>query len=505
MSQRIYQPWLRPDTDDKREENVRWLQNLGDLGGGVHRPTTLVIAAVDSDQAGKDAADFVCSGANDHTIIQAAISDLMATGGTGGRIIFLEGHYAIGATINVSGAQHPITLEGQDRNNTVLTSTSGTRAFLCTGANNVITFRNLFISCTGGACIESTTGLCEVDGCGLVGFRGFYGNYASSGQGARIYNNEISVTGTGCRGIQMLGGAGEYIVNNRVTVSGVNSRGISNSPNGTGFSGIAYIANNVVGQVVKDATAAGIYIGWWFFDETTNVTVANNKVTNFGIGIQLDGGDFMLVQANHIADCSMGIDTDLGNTALTRTLIMGNLFSNTNGAVAHIRFKRNSNTFDDVAVLYNKFIGTTPAYCLDIAAGCTDCAWFGNDTYLGFGTAAYRDLGTNTRFDSSFISTGLAPTGGTTNQVLKKNTNTNYDYSWALDPAIDVIGAKGDLLVGTAADAIDRLAIGATYQILEPDSAVSLGVKWGRKITSSKTGSPPVAPASGDIWLDLGP
>jgi microcystin-dependent protein len=28
---------------------------------------------------------------------------------------------------------------------------------------------------------------------------------------------------------------------------------------------------------------------------------------------------------------------------------------------------------------------------------------------------------------------GLAPTGGTTGQVLKKNSNTNYDYAWAAD------------------------------------------------------------------------
>lgn len=35
--------------------------------------------------------------------------------------------------------------------------------------------------------------------------------------------------------------------------------------------------------------------------------------------------------------------------------------------------------------------------------------------------------------DISHTHSGLAPTGGTTGQVLKKNSNTNYDYDWAAD------------------------------------------------------------------------
>ncbi len=501
-TQKVWLPNKRPQTVDEHAANVRYLDRLDLSGlGGVHRPTAIVIAASNSDQKGKDAADYVCSGSNDPTVIQAALTTLQGVNDTGGRIIFLEGTYVLGATtINVSGAQKSITLEGQDRNTTVFTSTNASRAFLCTGGNHVVTFRNLCINAAStAAAIESTTAVCEVDGCGLTGSRGFYGNYASSGQGSRLYNNEINVTGPNCRGIQILGGAGEYIVNNRVIVNGT-GRGISNSPNGTGFSGTAYIANNAVSQVVKNAGADGIYIGWWFFDETVNVTVENNKVSNFGVGIHLDGGDFMLVQGNHIHDCTMGIDTDLGNTALTRTLIMGNLFASTTGTVAHIRLKPNSNTLDDVAVVYNKFIGTTPAYCLDIFANCTDCAWFGNDTYLGYGTAPYRDLGTNTRFDSWFISTGLVPTGGTADQVLKKNSATNGDYGWALDPAIDVVAARGDLLVGLSADVLSRLGVDRNGQLLITDSVETVGVKWGPKITINDTA--PASPRPGDLWID---
>lgn len=35
--------------------------------------------------------------------------------------------------------------------------------------------------------------------------------------------------------------------------------------------------------------------------------------------------------------------------------------------------------------------------------------------------------------DTSHTHSGLAPTGGSTGQVLKKNSATNYDYAWASD------------------------------------------------------------------------
>jgi hypothetical protein len=35
--------------------------------------------------------------------------------------------------------------------------------------------------------------------------------------------------------------------------------------------------------------------------------------------------------------------------------------------------------------------------------------------------------------DSGHSHSGLAPTGGSTGQVLKKNSATNFDYAWAAD------------------------------------------------------------------------
>ena len=48
----------------------------------------------------------------------------------------------------------------------------------------------------------------------------------------------------------------------------------------------------------------------------------------------------------------------------------------------------------------------------------------------------------------------------------------------ASDFAADLVDAKGDLLVGTAANTLDRLPLGADGQFLQVDSGETTGVKW---------------------------
>jgi hypothetical protein len=55
--------------------------------------------------------------------------------------------------------------------------------------------------------------------------------------------------------------------------------------------------------------------------------------------------------------------------------------------------------------------------------------------------------------DTGHTHSGLAPTGGTTGQVLKKASNTNYDYAWDTDETAAPGGGApddADYLVGTA-------------------------------------------------------
>ena len=95
--------------------------------------------------------------------------------------------------------------------------------------------------------------------------------------------------------------------------------------------------------------------------------------------------------------------------------------------------------------------------------------------------------------------------GGTTGQVLSKNSNTDMDFTWVTDAAGDITGvtagtgisgggtsgtvtvtnsmataidAKGDLIIGTGADTFDRLAVGTNNYVLTADSSTATGVKW---------------------------
>ncbi len=91
------------------------------------------------------------------------------------------------------------------------------------------------------------------------------------------------------------------------------------------------------------------------------------------------------------------------------------------------------------------------------------------------GAAAMRTLGNS--IDTSFVDLK----GGTTNQVLAKNSNTDLDFKWVADatgiPAT-IIDAKGDLIAGTAADTAGRLAVGTNGHVLTADSAETTGLKW---------------------------
>jgi hypothetical protein len=115
------------------------------------------------------------------------------------------------------------------------------------------------------------------------------------------------------------------------------------------------------------------------------------------------------------------------------------------------------------------------------------------------GAAAMRTLGNS--IDSSFVDLK----GGTTGQVLAKNSNTDLDFVWTAPTSGDIEGvtagvgisgggtsgtvtvtnsmataidAKGDLIVGTGADTFSRWAVGTNDYVLTAASGETTGLKW---------------------------
>jgi len=93
------------------------------------------------------------------------------------------------------------------------------------------------------------------------------------------------------------------------------------------------------------------------------------------------------------------------------------------------------------------------------------------------GAAAIRTLG-------NAIDTSMGDLlGGTSGQVLSKNSNTNMDFTWVTSDDANaiqnaIVDAKGDLITATAADTPARLAVGTNGQTLVADSTASTGLKW---------------------------
>jgi hypothetical protein len=114
--------------------------------------------------------------------------------------------------------------------------------------------------------------------------------------------------------------------------------------------------------------------------------------------------------------------------------------------------------------------------------------------------------------------------GGTTGQVLSKNSNTDMDFVWVTDAAGDITGvtagtgisgggtsgtvtvtnsmataidAKGDLIAGTGADAFARLAAGSNGETLVADSSTSTGLRWQGSMAAAKNF---VINGGFDIW-----
>jgi hypothetical protein len=91
------------------------------------------------------------------------------------------------------------------------------------------------------------------------------------------------------------------------------------------------------------------------------------------------------------------------------------------------------------------------------------------------------------------VATSLADLlGGTTDQVLAKNSNTDMDFKWVTSDDANaiqntIVDAKGDLIGATAADTPARLAVGSNFAFLQADSSTATGLLWNNATWTTYT------------------
>jgi hypothetical protein len=108
-------------------------------------------------------------------------------------------------------------------------------------------------------------------------------------------------------------------------------------------------------------------------------------------------------------------------------------------------------------------------------------------------TSLVTDLPADFEVFGQAVATSMADLlGGTTGQVLSKNSNTDMDFVWVAQDdsnAIQnaIVDAKGDLIAATAADTPARLAVGTNGQVLTADSTAATGLAWATAATPAFT------------------
>ena len=291
------------------------------------RGSTKVIAANDS--IDKTNVDYVCDGTADEVQIQAAV-DALTTGGSGGRIILLEGTYNIEALISLTTGDDDIIIQGQGWGTILKAKTNLNAEVLKIQFADRVVVKDLKIdvSTNSQSAAASAILLSGADYCMIENVFITHSYVVETGKPLditdcdyiRVENNRIFVGGGGYanHGAAIrLSGASVYatIKGNLLDCSGcsVNGSAAIGGLGDTGGFGKSIIANNIIIGDGADLDY-GIFFGN-HADYRYNV-ITGNLITNCHLkAIELDdnNGGYCTIVGNSATD---GIQVDNPSTSL---------------------------------------------------------------------------------------------------------------------------------------------------------------------------------------------
>lgn len=388
---------------------------MPEIGERRVRTATFVVAASDSMVQDKTMADYICTGVNDHLVIQAALDALPATGG---EVKLLDGTYNIEVSLVMDSYQ---TLRGCGYNTVLTTSTA---------LSGIIT-------ALGGAGTEKQ-GIVIADlriDAASTAYAGIYWDYVDNSEIRNVWVHDCSfnkgVTEWG--GIELLNCDFDKLVGNSCIdnlISGIQlgdyiaASGIcteilieGNTCQGNGYIGISlYTSNNntVTDNNCQANTEPGIHL-----DSSSNNTVTGNTCQGNGEeGIRVNhSSNNNTVTGNTCTENGSGIGvTNSNNNTVTGNTCQGNneqgiylTLSSDNTVMGNTSLENSqvtNNIYDDIALTNSSNnnvqcntcraggLGNKPRYGISIHSSCQNNLFINNDLYDdGFGTASFGDAG----------------------------------------------------------------------------------------------------------------
>ncbi|HET9850005.1 MAG TPA: right-handed parallel beta-helix repeat-containing protein, partial [Candidatus Saccharimonadales bacterium] len=396
------------------------------------KSNTFIVAASNSTQAEKDAADYVATGTDDQNTINSALSALPSSGGS---VYLMEGTYTLGTTsisvpdnTTLAGSGSATVLKYA---NSVGSSTyyAITNSDTTTGTN--VTVQNLLID---GNKANQSAGV----------MNGIYFNHMGSGssrKGGTISNVTVQNIYSNGRAIYLSLSANNSVIGNNINgspfgislLSSTNNEinGNISTANSYGIEVNSSSGNNFAGNVLQNNSSYGIYL---YSTSLSNTVVGNTIQSNtYGVSIASSSSNNTISGNNITSNTgSYGIwITGASNNIISLNKIYNNGGSaSNNGIYLGSVSTKNSITGNDIT----DTSCTTTCYAINISDAGSTGNYLASNHFLGDGThvASIND----------------ATSGGNTysNQPLTENGDASFRNGTDSVTAFQVQSASGTSL-----------------------------------------------------------